>query len=237
MKTKSSSPVYAAPNDKLYDRLVRSGRRRTVGIIIRNNAEVHIHAPAWLSTVEIERMVRSRQDWIARKRREMLASHHTSDPPSDAILYRGHDHPLLYRKDAQAPIYLEESSGLIIADDYRERRDNLIASWLRFRAESYLTARVTELAQRHGFRIGKVKVADTSSQWGSCAANGNLSLCWRLIMSPDHVSDYVILHELAHLRHLNHSPSFWQLVATLCPDYQLGRQWLRRHSRRLRRQP
>lgn len=230
-----NSPTPPLPERALYDRLVRSPRRRTLSIIINSNAEVDVRAPLRMGTAEIERLVESRRGWILQKqtelRREAMIRQQQS---ADLILYRGTEYPIIVREDAVAPVYLEENNGLIVAAGYRERREIMVASWLRFKAEEYLPQRVKELAGCHGIAIGKIKIADTRSQWGSCAANGNLSFCWRLIMAPDRVIDYVIFHELAHRRHLDHSPAFWRLVGQLCSDGASCRQWLRRHSRQLR---
>src|SRR5438270_786943 len=78
-------------------------------------------------------------------------------------------------------------------------------------------------------------VRDTRSRWGSCAAAGNLSFSWRLILAPEAVLDYVVAHEVAHLVHMNHGPRFWRLVETLAPDARRHRAWLARNRARLLR--
>ena len=95
-------------------------------------------------------------------------------------------------------------------------------------AEVDLPERLAALALRHGFEVQAVSVRSQRSRWGSCSATGRISLNWRLIQFPDSVVEYVLLHELAHLRHMNHSRQFWSEVARLCPDYRTARQWLRR---------
>jgi hypothetical protein len=87
--------------------------------------------------------------------------------------------------------------------------------------------RLRQLAARHNFRVGRISIRDQRSRWGSCSPNGNISLNWRLVLMPDHVRDYVILHELAHLRVPNHSRRFWRLMSELCPAWQEARRWLR----------
>jgi predicted metal-dependent hydrolase len=98
---------------------------------------------------------------------------------------------------------------------------------LRRRADRELPARLRQLAARYKFRVGRVTIRDQRSRWGSCSPNGNISLNWRLVLMPDHVRDYVILHELAHLRVPNHSRRFWRLMSELCPAWQDARRWLR----------
>ena len=96
-----------------------------------------------------------------------------------------------------------------------------------------LPARLSELAQAHALTVRRVSVRNQRSRWGSCSRRGTVSLNWRLVQVPIAVRDYIILHELAHLRHLNHSARFWAEVARLCPDYEVAERWLREHGRQL----
>jgi len=97
-----------------------------------------------------------------------------------------------------------------------------------------LPARVMELARMHGIDVVRISVRNQKSRWGSCSRRGTISLNWRLIQAPDLVRDYIILHELAHRRQMNHSDRFWQEVARLCPDYLTAEQWLKQNSKLLR---
>jgi predicted metal-dependent hydrolase len=91
--------------------------------------------------------------------------------------------------------------------------------------------RVFELAALHRLPVKRVTVRNQRSRWGSCSRRGTISLNWRLIQTPEFVRDYIILHELAHLRQMNHSHRFWREVARLCPDFETAESWLKRHSR------
>jgi hypothetical protein len=98
---------------------------------------------------------------------------------------------------------------------------------IRIRAASELPARLFELAGIHGFAVTSVSVRNQRTRWGSCSPSGRISLNWRLVQVPTAVRDYVLLHELAHLRHLNHSARFWRELARLCPHHAEARRWLR----------
>ena len=102
---------------------------------------------------------------------------------------------------------------------------------LRRRAKRELPARLLELAAVHGLAVTRVSVRNQRWRWGSCSRNGHICLNWRLIQMPDSVRDYVMIHELMHLKRMDHSPKFWKLVAAACPDYQIARAWLKEHSR------
>jgi predicted metal-dependent hydrolase len=92
-----------------------------------------------------------------------------------------------------------------------------------------LPARVRELASRHQFEVRRIMVRNQRSRWGSCSRHGTVSLNWRLVQTPESVRDYIILHELAHLKHMNHSRRFWAEVKRLCPDFERAETWLKGH--------
>ncbi len=102
---------------------------------------------------------------------------------------------------------------------------------LRERATSELPSRLLELAAQHGLTVSRVSVRNQRWRWGSCSRSGHICLNWRLGTMPDFVRDYVLVHELLHLKRLDHSPTFWKLVAEACPGYQDARRWLRHASR------
>jgi hypothetical protein len=102
---------------------------------------------------------------------------------------------------------------------------------LRKRARRELPEQLRALATRHGFSVGRVSVRNQRTLWGSCSRRQeSVSLNWRLIRMPDSVRDYILLHELAHLRHANHSRQFWKLVESMCPEYREANRWLRAHG-------
>jgi predicted metal-dependent hydrolase len=105
-----------------------------------------------------------------------------------------------------------------------------VADFLRSEARRRLSARVQAVSGAAGVAARRVSVKDTRSRWGSCTADRTLSFSWRLLMAPDWVQHYVVAHEVAHLRHMNHGPEFWRLVAELTPHKQAARDWLHQHG-------
>ncbi|HEY3864343.1 MAG TPA: SprT family zinc-dependent metalloprotease [Verrucomicrobiae bacterium] len=101
---------------------------------------------------------------------------------------------------------------------------------LRGAARVQLARRVRELARAHPSDVKRIVIRNQRSRWGSCSCNGAISLNWRLIQLPDHVRDYIIIHELMHLRELNHSTRFWQQVEKACPGYRAAEEWLKQNS-------
>ena len=132
------------------------------------------------------------------------------------------------RREAEA--FAERQAGWIAKQRARLRGViRPIEDWrpLRERARRELPARLLELAARHGLAVSLVSVRNQRWRWGSCNRNGHICLNWRLVTMPDWVRDYVMVHELMHLKRLDHSPKFWKLVAEAAPAYKEARAWLR----------
>jgi predicted metal-dependent hydrolase len=111
-----------------------------------------------------------------------------------------------------------------------ERRASDRASIARAKLE--LPPRLLELAERHGLAVSRISIRNQRWRWGSCSRSGHICLNWRLVTMPADVRDYVLIHELMHLKRMDHSPKFWKLVAAACPEYKKARAWLRSQGAR-----
>jgi predicted metal-dependent hydrolase len=149
----------------------------------------------------------------------------------NSILFRGEAVPLVAMPDGR--IFLGEHAMHVEADANDLRLQVERKLWVLARNE--LPIRVDELATQHGLRVSRVSVRNQRSRWGSCSAKGVISLNWRLIQTPEFVRDYIIVHELMHLREMNHSHRFWKLVYEAFPQTQMAEQWLKLNSILLRR--
>lgn len=176
-------------------------------------------------------MVRNKAGWLL-GRLEAL--------PPRAVLADGATVPLLgaeltvhHRPDGRG-VVRREGDTLIVAGraEHLERR---LTDWLKAEARREFAARARPKAEALGCRLGRVTVRDTRSRWGSCSATGNLSFCWRLVLAPPFVVDYVVAHEVAHLKVRDHGPRFWKTVATLSEHADRARAWLHRHGEALHR--
>ena len=116
-------------------------------------------------------------------------------------------------------------------DEFRER----VTEALKKIASLTLTKLAERDADRIGRKLARVSVRDTRSRWGSCSSTARLSFSYRLIFAPKEVMEYVVAHEVAHLRHMNHSKAFWNAVEQLCPEYEAAKEWLKLHGKDLYR--
>ena len=145
----------------------------------------------------------------------------------------GTDHQVRHDAEGRGGVYRQGQDIIVMGrPEHLARR---LADWLRREARREITARTREKAAKLGRKAGRITLRNTRSRWGSCSASGDLSFCWRLILAPEPVLDYVVAHEVAHLAHANHGVRFWRAVAGLVDDVDPARAWLRRNGEALHR--
>jgi hypothetical protein len=120
-----------------------------------------------------------------------------------------------------------------LAESALENAEPVFRNWYRRQAGKLIEERVVFFAGRYQLQYEKIKITSARTRWGSCSAKGVLSFSWRLIMTPVEVVDYVVIHELVHTIHHNHSKSFWKMVEKLLPDYRKHRMWLRQNGQQM----
>ena len=152
-----------------------------------------------------------------------------------AILpFFGRDHYLEIVKDADRRVTdIDIKNRIMTVETYLDDAAPRVERYLRAWAQEELAELAAEKASLIRRRIGTVRVRDTRSRWGSCAEDGNLSFCWRLIFAPPEVMDYVVAHEIAHLVHFDHSDTFWRLCDRLAVDAAYGQAWLKENGQTL----
>jgi predicted metal-dependent hydrolase len=148
------------------------------------------------------------------------------------ILFRGDRIRLSVREDSLGRIakFADQEVRAAVSDDLRIA----VEARMRTMATNEITSRCWELARIHGMEVSDVTVRNQCSRWGSCSVKKRISLNWRLIQTPPFVTDYIIVHELMHLKEMNHSSRFWEHVERAFPAYVEAEKWLRRNSRLLR---
>lgn len=133
------------------------------------------------------------------------------------------------QRRAQAARERRERERRLTANDGLETASAQCAA--RDRAKRELPRRLLELAAQHGLAVSRVSIRDQRWRWGSCSPSGHICLNWRLVEMPEAVRDYVLIHELMHLKRMDHSAAYWKLVASACPGYKKARAWLRSQAR------
>jgi predicted metal-dependent hydrolase len=212
---------------------LRRSRRRTIGFCV-DDAGLRVTAPKWVSLADIDAALLEKEHWIVRKlvewrdhaqRRERLSVRWEHGAPValmgrqvmmcvDATT-RGIDlHEDVLR------IGLPQGAGM-------EQLSNAVQAWLQTRARSIFAERLAVYGPRLGLEPTRWRLSSARTRWGSCAADGSIRLNWRLIHFPLEIVDYVIVHELAHLKEMNHGPRFWATVQSVLPEFEAARQQLK----------
>ncbi|MBI4266978.1 MAG: M48 family metallopeptidase [Chloroflexi bacterium] len=207
---------------------------------MRQESGLTVVLPKGCAMKRAAQFIREKQDWILRHfaRFDEMKScpQRTEITPGDVVPYLG----------AKLKVCVEVNAGR--TECVRLERDRLTASltgtgrrlnmvleqWYRTRAAELITAKVAGWSQRLKVRCNRISIREQRTRWGSCSAKGNLSFNWKLLMAPEAVIDYVVIHELCHLKELNHSGKFWQFVASYCPGWRERKQWLRTNEADLR---
>lgn len=145
----------------------------------------------------------------------------------------GEEHVIRHDPDARRGVWRAE--GTIWVSGQPEHLSRRVHDFLKVEARREMSERARQKAAIVGRLVKRLSLRDTTSRWGSCSADGNLSFTWRLILAPEAVLDYVVAHEVAHLKHMNHGPRFWALVDRLTGDVARSRRWLRERGDRLLR--
>jgi predicted metal-dependent hydrolase len=200
---------------------------------IDTHGVVRVTMPRWGRRAEARAFAEAHVAWIERQRTRQFqrASATTRIAPGELVVFRGIPCPVTVdATDAMTRVSLGDLSHEVRAP---ADLDRAVRAMLRELAAGELPVRLHALAAHHGLTVSRVTVRDQHTRWGSCSPGGRISLNWRLVQMPDPVCDYVLVHELMHLRVANHSRRFWRQVAAVCPEYELARAWLRRHGREL----
>jgi predicted metal-dependent hydrolase len=216
-------------------KLVRHARARQYVLRVLPDGTPRVTIPRWGSKRAALAFLEAQRDWVARQRAAQAArarirpSREWRD--GHELLLGGSTIPLR-RGSASRPGVVEQDGALVVTPRPRDGDDlrPVASAWLVLRARRILPPRLHALAAQFDLTVTHVSVRNQRARWGSCATGGRISLNWRLIQTPDDVRDYVLIHELMHLRQPNHSARFWALVARACPGHEVLRRWLRAHE-------
>lgn len=221
-------------------KLVRC-KRKTLALIVENDGTLTVRAPLRMKEADIWHFIEAKTGWIKRKQagvqKEAELLHQYVD--GETFLYLGKDIPL--RIVSAEGSRMGSRKPALVMDDFfkltksaQPRAASVFETWYKKQARSVLTERVEFFARRHRFKVGKIRISSARTRWGSCSTKGTLSFTWRLVMAPLEVIDYVVVHELCHLKELNHSKAFWSQVEAILPDYKRRRAWLKKNGNSLR---
>ncbi|MGC8492347.1 MAG: M48 family metallopeptidase [Syntrophobacteraceae bacterium] len=218
----------------------RSSRRKTVELTVERDGAVVLHAPKEAALAGLESMVCERLLWIyqqlGRKEEELYRLPAKEFVAGEGFYYRGRKYRL---KILDSPVSFTNNEILklqngrfILLRQFVPKARETFVTWYTRRAEEWIGRRIQPLQERVGVRLKSMEVRDLGFRWGSCAEKGKLFFHWRIILLPPERIDYLILHELVHIREHSHNAAFYQRLRVAAPDYELHQEWLRENGDR-----
>jgi predicted metal-dependent hydrolase len=207
--------------------------RRLIVKVHPSTGEVSVVAPSKRALDHALEFARGETEWIARR-----LAHVPKQVTLDIgarLPFRGEEYAIERNEGSPVPVAVDRSTRSIRVSGHGEHVPRRVLDFLKREARKSLDVRVTEFADRIGAKPKRITVRDTASRWGSCSTTRALSFSWRLILAPPFVLDYVVAHEVAHLRQMNHGTRFWELVRALVGDVEKPQAWLSRNGPLLHR--
>jgi len=213
------------------DQIIRTNRK-TYAIIIQPDGKLVVRAPLRAAARQINAFVDQNAGWIQQKQAEMSSRNISSQGKNyregELFLFLGQEYPLILVDQQKQPLLLDGSFKL--ARRALPMAQLVFSRWYKKQAAETISARVDYYASQHGFSFTKFGITSARTRWGSCSQKGSLNFSWRLVMAPMEAINYVVVHELVHTRHHNHSRAFWSAVAQIMPDYRQRRSWLKQNG-------
>lgn len=209
--------------------------RRLIVKVHPSTGEIAVVAPTERALKRALAFARGQGEWIA-ERLSRIPSR-TPLEPGRSVPLRGRDHLIRQAQDGRAAVTVDETAErpTIRVGGRSEHAPRRVEDFLKREARRELTRRAGEFAAKLGVRPKRIAVRDSSSRWGSCSSRKTLSFSWRLVLAPAFVLDYVVAHEVAHLKEMNHGPRFWRRVESLVGERARAQAWLRENGAALHR--
>ncbi len=231
-------PTFQQNNRSFDYTVVRTGRQ-TIAIHIDPSKGIIVRAPKGARDSEIRHLLEKKISWInkhlalARQRASEIPRHNFM--AGDIFLFRGENYSLIFEPAKKN--HVDIAGHYIIVglkpDIPQEKIPEIMKKWYIARAREIFNERVLVYSRGLGVKPARIAIRGQSKRWGSCSAKGNLNLNWKLVMAPPEILNYVVAHELCHLKHPNHQSEFWEMLGNQMPDYAAHRDWLKQNGHKL----
>lgn len=211
------------------DNIIYSNRK-SFGLEIDEWGKLTIRAPQKATDDEIKQVLLEKQRWIntkqqtAKKKQPKIYNF----DGSDEFLFMGKQYPIVFVKSRKKVTF--DGEKFLINEKHTDDLKGVMTKWYKEKAlkiASFLTDKYTD---KLGIKHRKVKITSAKTRWGSCSSKKNININWRLVLAPLQVLEYVVAHEVAHLKYMDHSTSFWKTVEQLQPSYKVYKKWLKDNS-------
>jgi predicted metal-dependent hydrolase len=210
-----------------------NARSRSLKLSIDKKGTVIVTTPRFIPQFAIRKFVDSHRDWIETQLKKLQSIKKKLDVDKNQVLLFGKAYKLIANIDRSVPIGVRKIGEELHINPVQQTEASIQSTLERFlkSAGSQYILKVTEvMAKKMQTSYANVSFKTQKTRWGSCSSKGNLNFNWRLVHTPPEIVNYVIIHELAHRTHMDHSTNFWKLVEKFDPEYRKHRGWLKRHG-------
>ncbi len=207
-------------------------QRKFLTIRIGRDGAVRVSAPAGTPYQKITEFMKKKGAWLVKHIRKAENLREQVNP-LESVLYKGELYPieLIISSGKRLTVALDQiRKKITVFVHTKADTETALKTWLRAEARALLSAETRKISETLGIPFGTLYLRNQRSRWGSSSGRGNISLNWRLVMAPEEVRRYLIIHELCHQKHYNHSQRFWKEVAVHCPAYKVCDRWLKKHA-------
>lgn len=227
-------------------KLIRSNRR-SIQLRIQEEGDLLVRAPYGISKQQLDAILKEKEEWILKKQEKIriersIRTKNRERPfqTGRELLYCGEKYILKIEtcsENAKVKIKKDENKKIIIysidskQEETSKEIEEQLKKWYRQEARCILTDKCKYYSNKMGVTYEQIRVKETKTRWGSCSSLGNLNFNWKILLAPIPVQDYLVVHELAHRKEMNHSRSFYDIVETYFPNYKEVRQWLKENGK------
>ena len=208
-------------------------KRRTLSLSINENAELIVRAPNQISNKRIKEFIIEKSKWINKNKNLMQSRINEMNDSDSNYLFLGNIYPLI--KVNENPNKIDfNGTEFITSIENQDKFKASLKSWYKIKFKEIAIPRLNYFSDKYNLKINQVRFKNQKTLWGSCSSKNNINLNYLLVMAPMIVIDYVIIHELVHTVHKNHSENFWNAVEAIMPDYKKAKKWLNKNGYKLR---
>ncbi|WP_195428209.1 SprT family zinc-dependent metalloprotease [Clostridium sp. D46t1_190503_E9] len=214
-------------NNQTIEYLLIFKKKKNISIKIENSGEIKVFAPSGIDNNYIDDLIIKKGDWILKS----LDKIKKKDYIDNKVIFQGKYYNLIINKSDENNILKDNINITINSKDLsREYINELLISWYKKLSIDIVGKRVMDISNNIYIKPSKIIIKNQKSLWGSCNSKREIRLNWRLVLMPQFVMDYIIIHELCHIKQMNHSKEFWKLVESYYPNYKESKDWLKENG-------
>jgi len=214
------------------DQVIKS-KRKTLSISINENAQLIVRAPNRISDARIQEFINEKSSWIIKNKNLIKLRLQNTEKDQNNLLYLGEYFPI--KKNIKSLKKFSFNGEEFITNlENQAQLSNALKIWYKDKFKELAIPRLNYFVDKYGLTINQVRLKRQKTLWGSCSSKNNINLNYLLMMAPMLVIDYVIIHELVHTIHKNHSVAFWKVVEFIMPNYKDAKHWLKENGYKIR---